>query len=317
MEDQSLIGLVFFVINNCMQKEIGTVFIVCGPTAVGKTAFAIELAAHLQTEIISADSRQCYSELGIAVAKPSSDELKKVPHHFINSHSIHDEINAGKFEEFALQRAAILLPKNKTAVMVGGTGLYIKAFCEGMDSMPEINPIIRENLIQEYSIKGLLWLQNEIAEKDPLFWENAEQGNPQRLMRALEMIRTTGISITQFRKSERKIRPFRIVKIGLELPRELLNQRINDRVDLMLKEGLIKEAEQLFSNRNNNALQTVGYQEIFEYMEGKLTLAKAIELIKQHTRQYAKRQMTWFKKDPEISWYDARTIGVGKVRDNR
>ena len=183
--------------------------------------------------------------------------------------------------------------------------------------MPEIDPIIRDNIIQEYTIKGLPWLQNEIAEKDPVFWENAEQGNPQRLMRALEMIRTTGISITQFRKSEKKIRPFRMVKIGLELPRELLNQRINDRVDLMLKEGLIKEAEQLFYHRNNNALQTVGYQEIFEYMEGKITLAKAIELIKQHTRLYAKRQMTWFKKDPEISWYDARTIGVGKVSDNR
>ena len=299
-----------------MSHEVNTIFIICGPTAVGKTSFAIALAAFLKTEIISADSRQCFSELGIAVAKPSKEDLKKVTHHFIDSHSIAEEINAGIFEQYALQKVNAIFEKHQTAVMVGGTGLYIKAFCEGMDAMPVIDPVIRDNIKQEYTEKGMAWLQKQIALEDPLFWEQAEQENPQRLMRALEMIRSANISITQFRKSEKKSRPFKIVKIGLELPREILNQRINDRVDLMVQEGLLIEAEHLFPFRNNNALQTVGYQELFDYMEGKTTLEKAIELIKQHTRQYAKRQMTWFKKDSEINWFDARTISVEKVKSN-
>jgi tRNA dimethylallyltransferase len=297
-----------------MANEVNTVFIICGPTAVGKTAFAIELAEHLKTEIISADSRQCFRELGIAVAKPSFEELKRITHHFIDSHSITEELNAGKFEQYALQKAEAIFKQHQTAVMVGGTGLYMKAFCKGMDSMPAIDPIVRENIIQEYAAKGMFWLQEEVSKKDPQFWQMAEQENPQRLMRALEMILTTGISITEFRKSEKKIRPFKIIKIGLELPREILNQRINHRVDLMVQKGLIKEAEDLFAFRNNNALQTVGYQELFEYLEGKTTIDRAIELIKQHTRQYAKRQMTWFKKDLEIKWYDARTIEVEKLK---
>jgi len=299
-----------------MSHEVNTIFIICGPTAVGKTSFAIALASSLKTEIISADSRQCFSELGIAVAKPSKEDLKKVTHHFIDSHSIAEEINAGIFEQYALQKVNAIFEKHQTAVMVGGTGLYIKAFCEGMDAMPVIDPVIRDNIKQEYTEKGMAWLQKQIATEDPLFWEQAEQENPQRLMRALEMIRSASISITQFRKSEKKSRPFKIVKIGLELPREILNQRINDRVDLMVQEGLLKEAEHLFPFRNNNALQTVGYQELFDYMEGKTTLEKAIELIKQHTRQYAKRQMTWFKKDSEINWFDPRTISVEKVKSN-
>jgi tRNA dimethylallyltransferase len=299
-----------------MSHEVNTIFIICGPTAVGKTSFAIALAAFLKTEIISADSRQCFSELGIAVAKPSKEDLKKVTHHFIDSHSIAEEINAGIFEQYALQKVNAIFEKHQTAVMVGGTGLYIKAFCEGMDAMPVIDPVIRDNIKQEYTEKGMAWLQKKIASEDPLFWEQAEQENPQRLMRALEMIRSASISITLFRKSEKKSRPFKIVKIGLELPREILNQRINDRVDLMVQEGLLKEAEHLFPFRNNNALQTVGYQELFDYMEGKTTLEKAIELIKQHTRQYAKRQMTWFKKDSEINWFDARTISVEIVKSN-
>jgi tRNA dimethylallyltransferase len=299
-----------------MANEVNTVFIVCGPTAVGKTAFAIELAEYLQTEIISADSRQCFRELGIAVAKPSFEELKRITHHFIDSHSITEELNAGKFEQYALQKAEAIFKQHQTAVMVGGTGLYIKAFCEGMDSMPAIDPIVREHIIQEYAAKGMSWLQEEVSKKDPQFWQMAEQENPQRLMRALEMILTTGISITEFRKSEKKIRPFKIIKIGLELPREILNQRINQRVDLMLKSGLITEAEKLYSQRNNNALQTVGYQELFEYLDGKISIDRAIELIKQHTRQYAKRQMTWFKKDPEIKWFDAKAVSVKIVKNN-
>lgn len=287
-------------------KKAHTVYIICGPTAVGKTAFAIALAQRLQTEIISADSRQCYQELGIAVAKPTHEELQQVPHYFINSHSIFEELNAGIFEQYALDRVAAIFNNHETAVMVGGTGLYIKSFCEGMDEMPNIDPIIREKITMEYQEKGLQWLQQEVAALDPLFWEQAEQENPQRLMRALEMIRSTSISITSFRKKAKKERPFNIVKIGLELPRELLNQRINQRVDLMVENGLLEEAKNLLQYRNTNALQTVGYQELFDYFDGFRSREIAIELIKQHTRQYAKRQMTWFKKDPTIQWLDAR-----------
>ena len=194
---------------------IKTVYIICGPTAVGKTNFAIALAQHLQTEIISADSRQCFSELGIAVAKPSEAELKMVPHHFIDSHSIEDEVNAGKFETYALEKVAALFKVHDAVVMVGGTGLYIKAFCEGMDAMPNIDASIRVKVAQEYASNGMKWLQDEVAKIDSVFWAQAEQENPQRLMRALEMFRATGISITNFRKSEKKQRDFKIVKIGL------------------------------------------------------------------------------------------------------
>lgn len=296
-----------------MADRENTIYIICGPTAVGKTSFAIALAEHLHTEIISADSRQCFSELGIVVAKPSQDDLKKVTHHFINSHSIHEELNAGIFEQYALQKVGSIFQTHQTAVMVGGTGLYIKAFCEGMDAMPTIDPMIRETIKEAYATNGLHWLQAQIETEDPLFWQQAEQDNPQRLMRALEMIRSTGKSITEFRKSEKKNRPFQIIKIGLELPREILNQRINQRVDIMVKEGILEEAKNLFPYRNNNALQTVGYQELFDYLEGKISFENAIELIKQHTRQYAKRQMTWFKKDPDIKWFDSRLVEVENI----
>lgn len=291
-----------------------TVYIIVGPTAVGKTAFAIALAESLHAEIISADSRQCYRELGIAVAKPHADELNQVPHHFIDSHSIVEEVNAGLFEQYALDKLVELFQKQDSVVMVGGTGLYIKAFCEGMDAMPNVEGNIRETISQEYEINGLAWLQKEVKELDPQFWINAEQENPQRLMRALEMIRQTGTSITEFRKAAKKQRPFKIVKVGLELPRELLNQRINLRVDQMQKNGLIEEARNLLIYRKYNALQTVGYQELFDHFDGKINLDTALELIKQHTRQYAKRQMTWFKKDNTIHWFDARTVIIEEVK---
>lgn len=294
-------------------QEAPTIFIICGPTAIGKTAFAIELAQALSTEIISADSRQCYKELGIAVAKPSAKELAIVPHHFINSHTIHDNVNAGVFEAYALQKAASLFEQHASLVMVGGTGLYIKAFAEGMDAMPAIAPAIRAQVIVDYEQNGLAWLQAQVQEKDPAFWEQAEQQNPQRLMRGLEFFLSTGTSILDFRKAEKKQRPFKVVKIGLELPREILNQRINLRVDQMVDQGLIEEARQLMPFQNNNALQTVGYQELFAHFNAEISEALAIEQIKQHTRQYAKRQMTWFKKETSINWMDASTISVEKV----
>ncbi|MEQ1624068.1 MAG: tRNA (adenosine(37)-N6)-dimethylallyltransferase MiaA [Sediminibacterium sp.] len=295
-----------------MQKA-PTIFIICGPTAIGKTAFAIELAQAIGTEIISADSRQCYKELGIAVAKPSAKELAMVPHHFINSHSIHDHVNAGVFEQYTLQKAAELFEQHRQIVMVGGTGLYIKAFTEGMDAMPTIAPAIRAQVVKDYEQNGLAWLQQQIQLLDPAFWMQSEQQNPQRLMRALEFKLSTGDSILNFRRAEKKQRPFRMIKIGLEVPREVLNQRINLRVDRMVDAGLIQDAKALVPFQSNNALQTVGYQELFAHFEGEISEATAIEQIKQHTRQYAKRQMTWFKKEASITWMDATKLSVEQV----
>ncbi len=280
-----------------------TIIIICGPTAVGKTALAIELAKSLKTEIISADSRQCFKELDIGVAKPSPLELTTIHHHFINSHSIHETVDAAVFEQYALQAAHAIFQKNDVAVMVGGTGLYIKAFAEGMDDIPAINPSIRLELSNKFQLHGLLWLQEIVKEKDPAFWQHAEQQNPQRLLRGLEVILSTGKSITTFRKGVKKRRPFRIIKAGLELPRPELNERINSRVDEMILNGLVDEVKSLMPFQNINALQTVGYREFFDYFNGTLPLEKAIENIKINTRHYAKRQMTWFKKDVEIRWF--------------
>lgn len=280
-----------------------TVIVICGPTAVGKTGTAIQLAQLHQTKIISADSRQCFRELNIGVAKPTEHELAAVPHFFINSHSVQEEVNAVVFEKYALATADTLFQDHSTAVMVGGTGLYIKAFCEGLDNIPAIDYTIRQQITDNYHQQGLAYLQTELKAKDPLFWEKGEQQNPQRLMRALEVLLSTGQSITTFRRGEKAERPFNIIKIGLELPREKLYKQINDRVDAMIENGLVEEVQNLQSYKSLNALQTVGYAEIFEYLEGKKTLSQAIDDIKKNTRHYAKRQMTWFKKDTAIRWF--------------
>lgn len=284
-----------------MQK---TVIIIVGPTASGKTALSLQLAAHYKTSIISADSRQCYRELNIGVAKPPEAALQSIQHYFINSHSIHDNVNAQVFETYALQAVEEIFANNNVAIMVGGTGMYIKAFCEGLDAMPEIDPSIRETIIQQYNLQGLAWLQNEVKEKDPAFWQQAEQQNPQRLMRALEVITSTGISITLLRKQEKKTRHFQVKKIGINLPKQQLHENINSRVDEMIREGLVEEVRSLLPYKNLNALQTVGYKEVFDYLEGNYSLAEAIEKIKSNTRQYAKRQLTWFKKDKEVEWVE-------------
>jgi len=282
-----------------------TVYIVMGPTAVGKTSFAIALAKKLGTEIISADARQCYQEMNIGVARPTVTELNTVPHHFIASHSVNEEINASFYEQWALEKTDFLFKRKDAVVMVGGTGLYIKAFCEGLDLIPAIEPNIRENIIQQYEKLGLRWLQKEVAVKDPVYWEKGEQKNPQRLMRALEVLLGTGNSITSFQNKKVVERPFKIVKIGLELPREELYNRINTRVLSMIEEGLEKEVKSLQDAAHLNALQTVGYSEWKDYFEGKISKEKVIEKIQQNTRHYAKRQMTWFKKDPNIQWLNA------------
>jgi tRNA dimethylallyltransferase len=273
-----------------------------GPTAVGKTSLSILFAKHFSTEIISADSRQCYKELCIGVARPSLEELAEVTHHFIASHSIHNEVNAAQFEQYALQKIDEIFQKNDVAIMVGGTGLYIKAFCEGMDEIPATDPNIRKDVVSQYLQKGLSWLQEEVKIKDPFFYKIGEILNPQRLMRALEVKLSTGNSIVEYRTLLKKQRDFNIIKIGLQMPREKLYKRINSRVDNMIQSGLIDEVRTVLPYRKLNALQTVGYRELFEYFDGKISLNEAVEAIKQNTRHYAKRQMTWFKKDLEIIW---------------
>ena len=290
-----------------------TVYIIVGPTAVGKTSFAIALAQHFKTEIISADARQCYAELNIGVARPSLEELSKVPHHFIASHSVNDTINAQVFENYALAKTDEIFKTHQSVVMVGGTGLYIKAFCEGLDMIPDIDPAVRAHIIAQYDKLGLRWLQKEVSVKDPLYWEKGEQQNPQRLMRALEVILGTGASILSFQTKNKITRPFEIVKIGLELPREQLYGRINHRVLTMVESGLEQEVSALAPQYHLNALQTVGYSEWLPYFEGSNSKEKVIENIQQNTRHYAKRQMTWFKKDPEITWHQSDQINVAQI----
>ena len=290
-----------------------TVYIVLGPTAVGKTSFAIALAKALNTEIISADARQCYKEMNIGVARPSTEELKAVRHHFIASHSITENINASYFENWAMEKVQTLFTTKDAIVMVGGTGLYIKAFCEGLDLIPAIEPSIRENIIAQYEKLGLRWLQKEVSVKDPPYWEKGEQKNPQRLMRALEVMLGTGSSILSFQNKKPIERPFKIVKIGLELDREELYKRINDRVLNMIELGLEKEVKSLEADAHLNALQTVGYSEWKDYFEQKISKEKVIENIQQNTRHYAKRQMTWFKRDPATTWFKAGSIEPKQV----
>ncbi len=285
-----------------------TCILLTGPTAIGKTAVAIQIALHYKTSIISADSRQCYKEMTIGVAKPTPEQLQKVPHYFINSHSITEEVNAAGFEQYALEAVKKIFEKNDIAVMAGGTGLYIKAFCEGLDTIPTIDPAIRNEVTQHYEQKGKQWLQEQIKEKDPLFFDKGEIENPQRLMRALEVKLSTGLSIREYQQGKKVERDFRIIKIGLELPKDLLHEQINKRVDQMMQDGLLNEVKALYANRSLNALQTVGYYELFNYLNGIGSLEEAVDLIKQHTRQYAKRQITWFKKAGIEKMVDPRLI---------
>ena len=290
-----------------------TVYIIIGPTAVGKTSFAIALAQHFKTEIISADARQCYAELNIGVARPSLEELSKVPHHFIASHSVNEAVNAQVFENYALAKTEEIFKTHQSVVMVGGTGLYIKAFCEGLDMIPDIDPDIRAHIIEQYEKLGLRWLQKEVSVKDPLYWAKGEQQNPQRLMRALEVMLGTGASIVSFQIKNKITRPFNIVKVGLELPREQLYESINQRVISMVENGLEQEVRELVAQFHLNALQTVGYSEWLPYFESSLPKEKVIENIQQNTRHYAKRQMTWFKKDLDITWYSPNEIKAAQI----
>lgn len=288
-----------------------TAWLILGPTASGKTAAAIHLALQLNTTIISADSRQCYREMNIGVAKPSTEELSAVHHDFINTHSIHETIDAKIFEREALAAAEKIFKHHDHLVMTGGTGLYAKVFCEGIDELPQVNEEVRMEVRGQK--RNIAELKQWLEYIDPAYLKHTkETENPSRLMRAIEVKLSSGHSILDFRTGEKKQRPFAIRKYGIAWPREVLYERINRRVDEMFETGLVDEATHLYAHKHLPALQTVGYQEIFDYLDGKYSLETAREKIKQHTRNYAKRQMTWFRKDPEIEWLTLERLMVGK-----
>lgn len=257
------------------------------------------------TAIVSADSRQCYKEMTVGTAKPTEAELRTVKHYFIDEFPVTTSLTAADYEALALKYLDEIFTTHDTAVVCGGTGLYIKALCEGLDEMPETDSNIVMQTEQEYSLHGLPWLQEAVKKEDPEFYKQGEIQNPARMLRALSFVRSTGESIVHFKTQTKKVRPFKIIKVGIELPREVLYDRINKRVEQMMQEGLLAEVEKLLRYRQLKNLQTVGYSELFDYLEGKCTLQEAVEKIKQHTRNYAKRQMTWFKKDKEINWLRA------------
>lgn len=283
-------------------KADKTLIVICGPTAVGKTEFAIHLAERLQTEIISADSRQLYKEIPIGTAQPSAQELKRVKHHFIAERNLHEDYNAGMFERDALKCIESLFEAHDTVICCGGTGLYVKALCEGLDNMPKADEAIRQQLTERLETEGLQSLQTQLSNLDPIHFAKMDAQNPQRLIRALEVCLSTGKPFSSFHGKQKQERFFKILKIGLELPRADLYERINNRVDLMLENGWLEEAMAVYDRRELNALNTLGYKELFDYLSGELTIEEATEKIKINTRRFAKRQLTWFKKDEEIEW---------------
>lgn len=282
--------------------------VVVGPTAVGKTAACIKIAQHFNSEVVSADSRQFYREMEIGTAKPDKDELEAVKHHFINSHSITDDISAGKYEKLAINKLEALFEQINPVVLTGGSGLYIDAVTKGFAEMPQIDPAVREQLNEELESKGIEHLVDRLKEIDPEYYNRVDKKNPHRIIRALEVSIGTGKPFSEVRKPSEKVRPFKIIKIGLELPRDILYSRINKRMDQMIAAGLFEEAQKLLPYKNHNALQTVGYKEVFDYFDGQYDKEEAVRLLKRNSRRYAKRQMTWFKRDAAIKWFNPQAI---------
>ncbi len=280
---------------------------IVGPTAIGKTNFAVGLAKKFDAEIISADSRQFYKEMTIGTAKPTRSEMKGIVHHFVDFLGVDENYSAGKFEEQAIAKIEKLHRSNPLVIMVGGSGLYVDAVLKGIDPIPS-NPEIRIALQKELSQNGIEKLQNELLQRDPQHHMFMDINNPQRLVRALEVCRHTGKTYTSFRKRVAKSRSFEVIKIGMTANREEIYKRINQRVDQMISAGLLDEVKSLTTVKNLNALQTVGYKELFEYLDDTTDLATAIENIKRNTRRFAKRQMTWFNKDSEIQWFDIEQL---------
>lgn len=285
-----------------------TLIVIAGPTASGKTAAAISLAQHYNTVILSADSRQFYREMSIGTAKPSWAELAAVKHYFIDSHSITESFSVGDFEKQALSLLDELFQIHDVIILVGGSGLYIKALTEGFDDIPQADSEIREKLNKEFAENGIEPLQKKLQEVDPDYYAEVDLNNPQRIIRALEVYQTTKKPFSSYRKAGINTRPFNTLKIALDMPREVLYHRINQRVDIMIEQGLVNEARSLIFHRHLNALNTVGYSELFDHFDDKIGLEKAIEQIKQNTRHFAKRQLTWFRKDKEIHWLKPEDI---------
>lgn len=287
-----------------MSNNSKRIIVLAGPTAVGKTALSVRLAKHFNTVILSADSRQFYKETNIGTAKPAIEEMQDVPHYFINSLSIHDDYNVGQFEKDALALLDDLFKTKDLVIVAGGSGLYVKALCEGIDEMPAISASVRQKLNEEFAERGIEYLQEQVTLIDPEYYRIVDQNNPQRLIRVLELYQTTGKNMSFYRSQTHEVkRPFAITKIGLERPREKLYERIDVRMDQMIAEGLFEEAAQLLSFKHLNALQTVGYSEVFGYLDGQYDREEAVRLLKRNSRRYAKRQLTWFKKDQQFQWF--------------
>ncbi len=288
--------------------------VIAGPTAVGKTSFAIQVAKSHQAEIFSADSRQFYREMSIGTAKPNKLELAAAKHHFIDNLSISSQYSVGDYEKECLVALESYFKEKDLAILCGGTGLFIKAVCEGLDKFPIVPPSFRENLTLEFQQNGIEKLQEELKESDPAYYAQTDLQNPHRIIRALEVIRFSKKPFMSFWNKNKVDRPFKVLKIALEMEREELYNRINERVELMFSAGLLEEAKSLLPYRNQNALNTVGYKELFDYFEGKTGLEEAKELIKRNSRRYAKRQMTWFRNQGDFHKYDSSDIeGVSKL----
>ncbi|MCO6500554.1 MAG: tRNA (adenosine(37)-N6)-dimethylallyltransferase MiaA [Vicingus serpentipes] len=281
-----------------------TLVVITGPTAVGKTVLCVKVAQHLNTEIISADSRQFYQELSIGTAKPTAEEMNGIPHHFIDSHSITEDFNANDFEKSALVLLDSLFKKHNIIILTGGSGLYIDALCDGFDEdIPEADDTIRKELEKLYQKHGISILQEKLNQLDPVFHKEVDLNNVKRLQRAIEVCVITKKPYSELRKGIKQKRPFNVLKIGLERDREELFSRINQRVDEMMQQGLLEEVKQISKYREHNALKTVGYTELFNYIDGKMELEEAIEKIKINTRRYAKRQLSWFHKHNDYKWF--------------
>jgi len=287
--------------------------VIAGPTASGKTSLAIGLAQHYDAAILSCDSRQFFREMSIGTAKPTATELAAAKHYFINSLSIEEAYSIGDFERDALALLDDYFQDNDIAIMAGGSGMYIKAVCEGLDDYPEVAKGVREALNQKFEEEGLAALQAELQAKDPDYYAKVDQQNHMRLIRALEICRTTGKPFSSFQNQAKALRPFNCLKVGLRWDRAVLYDRINRRVDLMMEAGLLEEVKQLERYRNLNALQAVGYKEFFDYLDGNISLERAVELVKRNTRRYAKRQLTWFRRDEAMHWVDGGTTAEAVI----
>ncbi len=280
-----------------------TLVVLLGPTGIGKSDLSINLAKYFNTEIISSDSRQVYRELSIGTAVPPPEDLQQVKHHLIHSHSIYDYYSASKFEQDVLKILDDLFKEKNVVIMTGGSMLYIDAVCKGIDDIPDADPKLREQLIQEYNEKGIEHLRITLKRLDPVFYEQVDLKNHKRLLHAIEICLIIGKPYSSLRTGNAKKRPFNIIKLGLKREREELYDRINKRVDQMIEMGQIEEARKVYPLRHLNSLNTVGYKELFSYFDREISLEKAIELIKRNTRHYAKKQLTWFRKDEEINWF--------------